>query len=67
MYIVNFDDMESVFVKDGECVSPIELHKEGYTLVKWDYDFSKPITEDVFIIGVWEPVEYTFLLCRSQW
>lgn len=43
-------------IDDGKCVSePAAVPtKNGYRFVKWDYDFSQPVTSDTDIFPIWE-------------
>ena len=72
MYTVSFDtnggsDVESQQVEEDTIISAPITTRLGYTFVKWSYDFSQPIIEDVNITAKWEAnidtlykVEYYF-------
>lgn len=60
-YKVTFENTEEVtvyeqYVEEDDCaVKPTEtLQKKGYTFKGWDFDFSKPITENKHINAIWE-------------
>lgn len=61
IYKVTFENTEEVtvyeqYVEEDDCaIEPTEtLQKKGYTFKGWDFDFSKPITENKHINAIWE-------------
>lgn len=45
--------VESQIVEEGGFATMPTTSKMGYTFVKWDYDFNKPITDNITINAVW--------------
>ena len=43
----------SITVDEGDIVAPPVTSKVGYDFVKWSYDFSQPITENVVATAEW--------------
>ena len=59
---VTFETVSQVFrVLKGECVSALDMIplKTGYTFEGWDFNFSKPITDDTKISAIWKANIYT--------
>lgn len=49
--------IEPMSVKEGTTIAPPSTVKSGYSL-KWDYDFSKPISSNATINAIWTPNKY---------
>lgn len=61
IFTVSFDTdgvgtIESKSVEEGTTISAPSVSKPGHTL-KWDYDFSKPITSDLTVKAIWTPFD----------
>jgi hypothetical protein len=52
--IVTFDNGITYFVDEGDIIEPPIPDKEGFEFIEWNYDFSKPITEDIYIEAVYK-------------
>ena len=65
--------VQPIQCEDGQFIEAPESLKPGYTLVRWDYDFTKPVTADITISAEWvankykvtidgveQPIEITF-------
>ena len=67
-YTVDFNtytehEIESLVVEENSYIKqPEDLETIGFTFAGWDYDFSKPITEDTIIDAQWIPNEYKVTL-----
>ncbi len=59
-FVVAFSDgVVSQIVVSGEYATiPTAPTKTGYEFVKWDYDFTKPITSSTTINAEWKALEY---------
>ena len=61
LFTVTFDTagvgaIDSKTVEEGTTISAPSVSKPGHTL-KWDYDFSKPITSDLTVKAIWTPFD----------
>lgn len=52
--------VDSVEVEENSFLDKpdVELKKVGHTFIGWDYDFNKPVTENLIIEGKWEKNTY---------
>lgn len=48
----------SITVDEGDIVAPPTTSRVGYDFVKWDYDFSQPITENITASAEWSAKSY---------
>ena len=58
VYSVVFDTnggtkLDSQQIEEETVIAAPETTKAGYTLIEWDYDFSKPITQNTTIKATW--------------
>ena len=64
MYTVSFDTNGGTEIPDRQieedfCATmPESAERKGYTFVKWNYDFSTPITKDTTISAEWNIITY---------
>ena len=56
----------SITVDEGDIVSPPTTSKIGYDFVKWSYDFSQPITENILATAEWSPKTYKITISWYQ-
>ena len=61
IFTVSFDtnganSVESKTVEEGTTITAPSISRPGYSL-KWDYDFSKPITSDITVKAIWTPFD----------
>lgn len=69
MFTVEFNTnggsaVNSVTVKEGTVIEAPSTVKSGYSFT-WDYDFTKPITENMTVIATWTPNSYKIILDLS--
>lgn len=68
MYKVNFNtdggsEIESIDIIENSLIQNIEEPVwEGHTFTGWDYDFSKPVTSNLYINALWDINEYNINL-----
>ncbi len=49
----------SIVVDEGDVISPPTTSRIGYDFVKWDYDFTQPISDNVSAKAEWSAKSYT--------
>lgn len=56
-----FPPSETVFVEEGGLVVPPDPvpQRNGFSFLRWDFDFSTPIIENTTIFAIWEPISYS--------
>ena len=62
LYKVTYESYQEMLVEEDSLIDQskmIEPTKTGYAFQGWDYDFTKPITENVNIRAIWKEKEYT--------
>lgn len=53
---------DTMLVEEGSVLNEMEItppKKQGYSFVRWDYDFSLPINRATKILAIWEPLSYS--------
>ena len=57
---------QPIVVDEGTLVNTPTTTRSGYDFVKWDYDFTKPITEDISCKAEWVAKTYTITIENGQ-
>ena len=70
MLTVSFDTkggsaVESIMVERNTLIEAPKSVKSGYTL-RWNYDFTQPVTEDIIINAVWTPNDYKITIASNE-
>lgn len=63
MYVINFETfggeyIPNIEIMEGNTLGHIVPKKEGYVFAGWDYDFSKPVYNNLIISATWIKGDY---------
>ena len=67
VFTVNFNSngggpIESVTVEEGTVITPPIPERDNYTFEGWDYDFTKPISNNVEANAIWLPIYSSYIV-----
>ena len=70
MLTVSFDTkggsaVESILVERNTLIEAPKSVKSGYSL-RWNYDFTQPVTEDIIINAIWTPNDYKITIASNE-
>ena len=55
------------FINEGNCATlPESPTKTGYTFLRWNFDFSTPITEETIITAIYQANTYKITYCSNN-
>ena len=60
---IDGEKIQDQFVQEGSLVSEVpNPSRTGYTFIKWNYDFAKPVYSDLTITATWKAKSYVIQL-----